>query len=229
MNATSAQAITQIGGQLGSSGAMSTPIQILLAMTALAVLPTLLLMMTGFTRILIVLSILRQALGLQQTPPNQLLAGMALFLTLFVMRPTLDQVNAAAWSPYRRGAITADVAVERGGAVLHGFMIRQTRERDLAAYFKMARQPVSASPRDVPFTILLPAFVTSEVKTAFEIGFLIFLPFLVIDLVVASVLMALGMMMLSPSVVSLPFKLLLFVMVDGWALVMGSLAGSFAT
>ena len=213
---------------LSQGGALSMPIQILLAMTALAVLPSLLLMMTGFTRILIVLSILRQALGLQQTPPNQLLAGMALFLTLFVMRPTIAQIDAQAWTPYRAGEIKSEVAIARSATVMHGFMIKQTRERDLAAFFKMANEPVPAQAADVPFTVLLPAFVTSEIKTAFQIGFLIFLPFLVIDLVVASTLMALGMMMLSPSVISLPFKLLLFVLVDGWTLVMGSLAGSFA-
>ncbi len=214
--------------ELGHAGALSTPIQILLAMTALTVLPTLLLMMTGFTRILIVLSILRQALGLQQTPPNQLLIGMALFLTLFVMRPTIDAVAASAWTPYNKGQITAEIAIERGGVALHRFMIKQTRQRDLTAFFNMAGAPAVTAPQDVPFTVLLPAFVTSEMKTAFQIGFLIFLPFLVIDLVVASVLMALGMMMLSPSVVSMPFKLLLFVVVDGWTLIMGSLAGSFA-
>ena len=215
--------------ELGKNGSLSAPLQILLAMTALTVLPSILLMMTGFTRILIVLSILRQALGLQQTPPNQVLAGMALFLTLFVMRPTLEAVNTQAWQPYNAGTIKADEAIARGGVVMHSFMIKQTRERDLTAFFKMANAPVSAKAQDVPFTILLPAFVTSELKTAFQIGFLIFLPFLVIDLVIASTLMALGMMMLSPSIVSLPFKLLLFVMVDGWTLVMGSLAGSFVS
>ena len=215
--------------ELGGSAGLSTPLQILLAMTALTVLPSVLLMMTGFTRILIVLSILRQALGLQQTPPNQVLAGMALFLTLFVMRPTIAEIDTVAWAPYRQGAVKAEVAIARGGAVMHKFMIAQTRERDLAAFFKMADTPVPARAVDVPFTILLPAFVTSEVKTAFQIGFLIFLPFLVIDLLVASTLMALGMMMLSPTVVSLPFKLMVFVLVDGWTLVMGSLAGSFVT
>ncbi len=213
---------------LGGGSGLSSPLQILLAMTALAVLPSVLLMMTGFTRILIVLSILRQALGLQQTPPNQVLAGMALFLTLFVMRPTITQIDANAWQPYRTGAIKAEVAIARGSAVMHRFMVAQTRERDLAAFFKMADVAVPARAEDVPFTILLPAFVTSEVKTAFQIGFLIFLPFLVIDLLVASTLMALGMMMLSPTVVSLPFKLMVFVLVDGWTLVMGSLAGSFS-
>ena len=214
---------------LGNSGSLSTPLQILLAMTALTVLPSVLLMMTGFTRILIVLSILRQALGMQQTPPNQVLAGMALFLTLFVMRPVIAEIDAQAWQPYQSGKLRPELAIARGGAVMHRFMVAQTRERDLAAFIKMGDAPTPASAADVPFTILLPAFVTSEVKTAFQIGFLIFLPFLVIDLLVASTLMSLGMMMLSPSVVSLPFKLLLFVLVDGWTLTMGSLAGSFVT
>ena len=222
--ALTADTLTQIGG----AGGLSSPLQILLAMTALAVLPSVLLMMTGFTRILIVLSILRQALGLQQTPPNQVLAGMALFLTLFVMRPTITAIDAQALAPYRAGHLKPEVALARGAGVIHGFMAHQTRERDLAAFFKMANEPVPARVEAVPFTVLLPAFVTSEVKTAFQIGFLIFLPFLVIDLLVASTLMSLGMMMLSPSVVSLPFKLLLFVLVDGWTLTMGSLAGSFA-
>ncbi len=214
--------------QTGSGSALSLPIQILLLMTGLTVLPTLVLMMTGFTRILIVLSILRQALGLQQTPPNQVLVGMALFLTLFVMRPTIAEIDASVWQPYRAGKVSAELAVERGGAVLHKFMVKQTRQADLALFFKIGNTPPPASVEQTPFSVLVPAFVTSELKTAFQIGFMIFLPFLVIDLVVASALMALGMMMLSPSVVSLPFKLLLFVAIDGWALTMGSLASSFA-
>jgi flagellar biosynthesis protein FliP len=197
-------------------------------MSLLTVLPSIVLMMTSFTRIIIVLSILRQALGLQQTPPNQVLVGLALFLSLFVMRPAIDQINATAYTPYGEGTISIEEAVSRSGTVLHGFMIRQTREGDLRLFGEMAGQPRFRSPQEVPFSILLPAFVTSELKTAFQIGFLIFLPFLIIDLVVASTLMALGMMMLSPSIISMPFKLLLFVLVDGWALTMGSLAASFA-
>jgi flagellar biosynthetic protein FliP len=184
-------------------------------------------MMTSFTRIIIVLSILRQALGLQQTPPNQVLVGLALFLSLFVMRPAVDQINQTAYRPYGAGQIPIEEAISRSGNVLHGFMIRQTRQTDLKLFADMAKAPKFNRPKEVPFSILLPAFVTSELKTAFQIGFLIFLPFLVIDLVVASTLMALGMMMLSPQIISMPFKLLLFVLVDGWALTMGSLASSF--
>lgn len=206
---------------------LALPLQLLLLMTVLAVLPSILLMMTSFTRIIIVLSILRQALGLQQTPPNQVLVGMALFLSLFVMRPVVDQVNRTAYQPYQARQISVEEAVARSGNALHGFMAGQVRSADLDLFFKLAKAPRVAKVEDVPFSILLPAFVTSELKTAFQIGFLIFLPFLVIDLVVASALMALGMMMLSPSIVSMPFKLLLFVLVDGWALTMGSMAASF--
>ena len=206
---------------------LSLSLQILLLMSLLTVLPSILLMMTSFTRIIIVLSILRQALGLQQTPPNQVLVGLALFLSLFVMRPVIDEVNATAYTPYGQGQISIEEAVSRSGTVLHGFMIHQTRQKDLKLFSDLAGVRGYAKPADVPFTILLPAFVTSELKTAFMIGFLIFLPFLIIDLVVSSTLMSLGMMMLSPSIVSMPFKLLLFVLVDGWALTMGSLAASF--
>lgn len=229
-----AAAETLTTGQLAASLAppaagqpMSTPLQLLLLMTGLTVLPTIVLMMTGFTRILIVLSILRQALGLQQTPPNQLLVGMALFLTLFVMRGPLETINTRAVEPYRAGAIPMEQAMKEGGRVLHGFMARQVRQADLKLFHNLAKTPPGANIADTPYSIMVPAFVTSELKTAFRIGFMIFLPFLVIDLVVASALMALGMMMLSPSIVSLPFKLLLFVAVDGWALTMGSLAASF--
>jgi flagellar biosynthetic protein FliP len=211
-----------------SKGSLSLSLQLLLIMGLLTILPSLVLMMTSFTRILIVLSLLRQALGLQQSPPNPVLIGLSLFLTLFVMAPTLDRVNAAAIQPYSAGTINAEQALAAGGREFHGFMIHQTREHDLLMFADMAHAPRFASQADVPFSILLPAFVTSELKTAFQIGFMLFLPFLVIDIVVSSVLMSLGMMMMSPTVVSLPFKLLLFVMVDGWALMMGSLAASFA-
>ncbi len=212
----------------GDGRPLSLSLQILLLMSLLTVLPSLVLMMTSFTRIIIVLSILRQALGLQQTPPNQVLVGLALFLSIFVMRPAIEQINASAYTPYGEGQISIEEAVSRSGNVLHGFMIRQTRETDLKLFADLAEVPAFRSANEVPFSILLPAFVTSELKTAFQIGFLIFLPFLIIDLVVASTLMALGMMMLSPTIVSMPFKLLLFVLVDGWALTMGSLAASFA-
>ena len=213
----------------GEGRPLSLSLQILVLMSLLTVLPSILLMMTSFTRIIIVLSILRQAIGLQQTPPNQVLVGLALFLSLFVMRPAVDQISATAYTPYSEGSITIEEAISRSGRVLHGFMMRQTRQNDLRLFSDLAGQQRFNSPQDVPFSILLPAFVTSELKTAFQIGFLIFLPFLIIDLVVSSTLMALGMMMLSPTVVSMPFKLLLFVLVDGWALTMGSLAASFAT
>jgi flagellar biosynthetic protein FliP len=211
----------------GEEQPLSLSLQILVMMSLLTVLPSLLLMMTSFTRIIIVLSILRHALGLQQTPPNQVLVGLSLFLSLFVMQPAISEINRVAITPYGAEQIDVAEAVSRSGVVLHGFMMAQTRKSDLMMFAKIAKAPSYASPKDVPFSILLPAFVTSELKTAFQIGFLIFLPFLVIDLIVASALMSLGMMMLSPMIISMPFKLLLFVLVDGWALTMGSLASSF--
>ena len=233
-NATSAAggqsgALTRALGAISGDGRpLSLSLQILLLMSLLTVLPSLLLMMTSFTRILIVLSILRQAIGLQQTPPNQVLVGLSLFLSLFVMKPVIDEIGAQAYTPYGNGQITIEQAVSRSGTVLHGFMIRQTREADLRMFASMAGVERYPNAESVPFSVLLPAFITSELKTAFQIGFLIFLPFLIIDLVVSSTLMSLGMMMLSPTIVSMPFKLLLFVMVDGWALTMGSLAASFS-
>ncbi len=218
--------------ELGANGAagsksLSASLQILILMSLLTVLPSLVLMMTSFTRIIIVLAILRQALGLQQTPPNQVLVGLALFLSLFVMRPAIDEISAVAYTPYGTGEISVETAIERSATVLHGFMIKQTRESDVRLFQDISGAKPVATPQELPFSILLPAFVTSELKTAFQIGFLIFLPFLIIDLVIASTLMALGMMMLSPTIISMPFKLLLFVMIDGWALTMGSLASSF--
>jgi len=223
------RAFASLGGTGTGPGGpgMSLSLQLLLIMGLLTILPSLILMMTSFTRILVVLSILRQALGLQQSPPNQVLIGLSLFLSLFVMAPTLETVNRTAIAPYAAGTLNAEAAIQNGGQAFHAFMIRQTRERDLAMFAQIANAPRFADSAQVPFSILLPAFVTSELKTAFQIGFMLFLPFLVIDLVVSSVLMSLGMMMMSPMVVSLPFKLLLFVMVDGWALMMGSLAQSF--
>lgn len=222
-------ALDRAFGQLSGAGGqpLSLSLQLLLVMGLLTILPTLLLMMTSFTRIVIVLSILRQGLGLQQSPPNPVLIGISLFLSLFIMAPTLEKVNAQAIAPYSAGTINAEVAIERAGQPFHAFMMRQTRQNDLEMFAKIANAPKFRSRADVPFSILLPAFVTSELKTAFTIGFMLFLPFLVIDLVVSSVLMSLGMMMMSPMIVSLPFKLLLFVLVDGWALLMGSLASSF--
>jgi flagellar biosynthetic protein FliP len=218
-----------VGTISGDGRPLSLSLQILILMSLLTVLPSIILMMTSFTRIIIVLSILRQAIGLQQTPPNQVLIGLALFLSVFVMRPVIDQINTTAYTPYGAGQISIEEAVTRSGRALHGFMMNQTRQTDLKLFADMANQRGFESPDQVPFSILLPAFVTSELKTAFQIGFLIFLPFLIIDIVVSSTLMALGMMMLSPPIVSMPFKLLLFVLVDGWALTMGSLASSFSS
>ena len=225
------RALGQLGGQQqpGQSGSLSLSLQVLIIMGLLTLLPGILLMMTSFTRIVIVLAILRQAMGLQQTPPNQVLIGLSLFLSLFIMAPTIQQMNATAIQPYAAGQIAGTQMIQAAGAPLHAFMTRQTRKKDLTMFAQMAKSGPYAAPTDVPYAVLLPAFITSELKTAFQIGFLIFLPFIVIDLVVATVLMALGMMMLSPQIISLPFKLLLFVLVDGWALTMGSLANSFAS
>jgi flagellar biosynthesis protein FliP len=201
--------------------------QILLLMTALTLLPGILLMMTSFTRIVIVLAILRQAIGAGQAPPNQVLIGLSLFLTLFVMGPVLDRVNAEAVQPYMAGTIDATTAMNTGVQPLKQFMLDQTRESDIATFVRISGGDGFNTPEEVPLRILVPAFATSELKTAFQIGFMIFIPFVIIDLVVASVLMSMGMMMLSPVLISLPFKLMLFVLVDGWSLVMGTLAASF--
>lgn len=205
----------------------SLSLQIVALMTALTVLPSIVLGMTAFTRIIIVLSILRQALGTQQTPPNQVLLALALFLTFFVMQPTMTAFYEQALSPYLDGQMAADQAIEIGSGILRAFLIENTRQNDLMMFQQLAGDGPYATQEDVPLAVLLPAFITSELKTAFQIGFLIFLPFLVIDMVVASILMALGMMMLSPMLVSLPIKLLLFVLVDGWALTVGSLAATY--
>ena len=202
-------------------------LQILILMTALTLLPGILLMMTSFTRIVIVLAILRQAIGAGQAPPNQVLIGLALFMTLFVMGPVFDRVNAEALQPYMAGAIDANTAIQKSVVPLKRFMLDQTRESDIATFVRISGGDGFNSPDEVPLRILVPAFATSELKTAFQIGFLIFIPFVIIDLVVASVLMSMGMMMLSPVLISLPFKLMLFVLVDGWSLVMGTLAASF--
>ncbi|MQG96077.1 flagellar type III secretion system pore protein FliP [Pseudomonas sp. MN1F] len=205
----------------------SVSLQILLIMTALSFIPAFVILMTSFTRIIIVFSILRQALGLQQTPSNQVLTGMALFLTLFIMAPVFDRVNQDALQPYLSEKMTAQQAIEKAQGPLKDFMLAQTRQSDLDLFMRLSKRTDIASPDQVPLTILVPAFVTSELKTAFQIGFMIFIPFLIIDMVVASVLMAMGMMMLSPLIISLPFKIMLFVLVDGWALIMGTLASSF--
>ncbi|MYN09365.1 flagellar type III secretion system pore protein FliP [Pseudoduganella aquatica] len=202
-------------------------LQTLILMTALTFIPAALLMMTGFTRIIIVLSLLRQAMGTQSAPPNQVMVGLALFLTLFVMGPVFDKIYSEAYLPLQESKITMQQALEKGSAPLKSFMLKQTRQADLALFVKLSRTPALQGPEDVPLRVLIPAFVTSELKTAFQIGFAIFIPFLIIDMVVASVLMSMGMMMMSPAVISLPFKLMLFVLVDGWQLLIGSLAQSF--
>ena len=213
----------------GPGGAQNytLPVQTMLLMTSLSFLPAALLMMTSFTRIIIVLSLLRQALGTQSAPPNQVMVGLALFLTLFVMGPVFDKIYTDAYLPLQENKITMTQAMDKGVEPLKIFMLKQTRQADLALFVKMSRSAALQGPDDVPLRILVPAFVTSELKTAFQIGFAIFIPFLVIDMVVASVLMAMGMMMMSPAVISLPFKLMLFVLVDGWQLMLGSLSQSF--
>jgi flagellar biosynthetic protein FliP len=211
----------------GGGTAYSLPVQTLLLMTAFTFLPAALLMMTSFTRIIIVLSLLRQALGTQSAPPNQVLIGLSLFLTLFVMGPVFDKIYTDAYLPLQENKIQMQEAMEKAALPLKQFMTRQTRQADLALFVKIARAPAIQTPDDIPLRVLIPAFVTSELKTAFQIGFAIFIPFLIIDMVVASVLMSMGMMMMSPAVISLPFKLMLFVLVDGWQLLIGSLSQSF--
>lgn len=202
-------------------------LQILTLMTLLTFLPAALMMMTSFTRIIIVLSILRQAMGVQSTPSNQILVGLSLFLTFFIMHPVFDTSYQEGVKPYIDGEMSPGTAIEKVSQPFKEFMLAQTRETDIELFASIAGHEELNSTQDVPFSLLLPAFVTSELKTAFQIGFLIFIPFLIIDLVVASVLMAMGMMMLSPMLISLPFKLMLFVLIDGWALLMGTLASSF--
>lgn len=201
-------------------------LQILLLMTGLTLLPAALMTMTSFLRIVIVLSILRQALGTMQTPSNQVLIGLALFMTLFIMAPVFDKINESAVEPYLNEQLNVMQAIEAGSGPMRQFMLQQTREDDLAMFAEMANVKLD-EPNTVPFRVLIPSFITSELKTAFQIGFLLFIPFLIIDLVVASLLMSMGMMMLSPMIISMPFKLMLFVLIDGWALIMGTLANSF--
>ena len=205
----------------------SLSIQVLALMSALTFLPAALIMMTSFTRIIIVLSIVRQAVGIAQTPSNQILVGLALFLTFFIMSPVFSKVYTDAAEPYIKDQINFQEAINRATGPFKKFMLNQTREPDLTMFSQIASAKDVAKLDDVSFSVLMPAFVTSEIKTAFQIGFLIFIPFLIIDLVVASVLMAMGMMMLSPMIISIPFKIMLFVLVDGWSLIMGTLASSF--
>ena len=205
----------------------SLTLQLLALMTALTLLPSLVLMMTSFVRIIIVMSLLRQALGTAQTPPNQVLLGLALFLTIFIMSPVLTTVYDEAITPYLEEQVSFDTALVKAEAPFRNFMLNQTRETDIAMFVEIANNKNITTPADVPLSTLVPAFITSELKSAFSIGFLIYIPFIVIDLVVASVLMSMGMMMLSPMMISMPFKLMLFVLVDGWTLIMGSLTASF--
>ncbi len=213
----------------GKDTQYSLSLQLLALMTTLTMLPSFLLMMTSFVRIIIVMSLLRQALGTGSTPPNNVLVGISLFLTLFIMSPVLSEVYSNAVVPYTQQGLGFEKALAAAQAPLREFMLRQTREDDIAFFMQMSRQSDVAGADAVPFTTLVPAFMTSELKSAFTIGFLIYIPFVVIDLIVASVLMSMGMMMLSPMMISMPFKLMLFVLVDGWSLIMGSLAASFVT
>jgi flagellar biosynthetic protein FliP len=238
LSAVPAAALAQTGsgpslpllvGQGAGGTSYSVPIQTLLFFTALSFLPAVLLLMTGFTRIVIVLGLLRQALGTQAAPPNQVIIGLSLFLTFFVMGPTLDKVYTQAYQPFTENRIAFDEALKRGEVPMREFMLKQTRQADVMLFTRLAKVDPSVQTKDIPFKVLVPAFVTSELKSAFQIGFLIFIPFLIIDMIVASVLMSLGMMMLSPVLVALPFKLMLFVLADGWNLLLGSLAASFAT
>ncbi|TGG95966.1 flagellar type III secretion system pore protein FliP [Natronospirillum operosum] len=232
LQAAGIPALTVTTNEAGQ-GEYTVTLQILAIMTALAFIPAAVIMMTAFTRIIVVLAILRQAMGLQQTPSNQVLIGITLFLTFFIMYPVLQDINTRAIQPYIVEDITPLEAVQIAREPIHDFMLSQTRQNDLDMFTNLAESQSGLDvdgiedPTDIPLTVLIPAFVTSELKTAFQIGFLLFIPFLIIDLVVASVLMSMGMMMLSPLIISLPFKIMMFVLVDGWALVMGSMAASF--
>jgi flagellar biosynthetic protein FliP len=213
----------------GGGQSYSLSLQTLILISSLTFLPAALLLMSSFTRIIIVLSLLRSALGTQASPPNQVLIGLALFLTFFVMSPVLDKIYAEAWQPYSENQISLQEAYEKGSQPLKAFMLRQTRESDLALFVRISNSGPLESPETVPMKILVPAYVISELKTAFQIGFVVFIPFLIIDVVIASVLMSMGMMMVSPAIISLPFKIMLFVLADGWSLLIGSLVQSFYT
>ena len=219
--------VLNVQNAAGGGQSWTLSLQMLALITVLTLLPAILLMMTSFTRIIIVLGFLRQALGTQSTPPNQVLLGLALFITLFVMSPVLERAYADGVKPYMDGQMSAEQAIPAAAAPFKRFMLDQTRDADLQLFTRLAKEQPYAGKDDVPFRVAMPAFVTSELKTAFQMGFLLFIPFLIIDLVVASVLMSMGMMMVSPSIVSLPFKLMLFVLVDGWQLLLGSLSQSF--
>lgn len=211
----------------GEGGGLSTTIKILILLTVITFLPAILLMMTSFTRFIIVFSLLRHALGLQQTPPNQILIGLALFMTFFVMSPTLNKVYTDALKPYLNREMTEEDALSKGLKPFREFMLRQVKEKELSTFIEISRMERPKNLEDIPTGVLVPAFITSELKRAFEIGFVLFIPFLIIDMVVASVLMSMGMLMLPPILISLPFKLMLFVLVDGWSLLIGSMVRSF--
>lgn len=228
-NAQDAAQLPLLVGSGASGVSFSVPVQTLLFFTALSFLPAMLLMMTGFTRIVIVLSLVRQALGTQSAPPNQVIVGLSLFLTFFVMGPTLDRVYADAYLPYSKNVISFEKALEKAESPVRTFMVKQTRQSDFSLFAKLAKLAPDVKADTAPMRVLIPSFVISELKSAFQIGFMIFIPFLVIDIVVASILMSLGMMMLSPVLVALPFKLMLFVLADGWNLLIGSLAASFVS
>ena len=220
--------VISVGGGNGGKGGFSSAVSVLLLITILAIAPAFLMMMTSLTRIIIVLGFLRRALGTQTLPPNQVMVGLALFLTLFIMGPTMQRINTDAVQPYLAEQVTQEAALEQAKGAVRDFMVKHTRKNDLALFIRLAKEERPRTAADVTFTTLVPAFITSELKTAFQMGFIIFLPFLVIDLVVSAVLMALGMMMLPPVVVSLPFKILIFVLVDGWTLLMQGLVASYA-
>jgi flagellar biosynthetic protein FliP len=211
----------------GGGQTYTLSLQTLLLLTSLSFLPAALLMMTSFTRIIIVLSLLRQALGTQASPPNQVLIGLSLFLTFFIMSPVFDRIYTEAYQPLSENRIQLGEAMDKGAVPLRAFMMKQTRESDLALFVRMSKSPAPKTAEDIPMRVLIPAYIASELKTAFQIGFAVFVPFLIIDMVVASILMSMGMMMVSPAIVALPFKIILFVLVDGWNLLLGSLAQSF--
>ncbi len=226
---TWAQALPAITSTPAAGGGTqwSLSVQTLLLLTGLTFIPVMILMMTGFTRIIIVLSLLRHALGTQTAPPNQVMVGLALFLTFFIMAPVFDRIYVDAYQPLSENKISFQEALDRGAVPIRSFMLKQTRSTDLELFTRIAKQPKPETTDQIPMRVLIPAFVTSELKTAFQIGFIIFIPFLIIDMVVASVLMSMGMMMMSPVVVAMPFKIMLFVLVDGWMLIIGSLVQSF--
>ncbi len=227
--AMAAPGIPAFSSTPGAGGATNYTfsIEALLLLTALTFLPAALLMMTAFTRIVIVLSLLRQAMGTMNAPPNQVIVGLSLFLTFFIMAPVFDKIHETAWKPYSENKISLVQAADLGAQPLKSFMLKQTRQEDLALFIGLAKVPPLNTPEETPLKVLVPAFIISELKTAFQIGFIVFIPFLIIDMVVASVLMSMGMMMLSPVLVSLPFKIMLFVLADGWNLLIASLVQTF--